>query len=101
MSFKVALVMFKNSHYNYVTDINSLCSNADIINYFLGAELEMNDGTLQKVINVKLKYRVISGSFAGEIGFINPLIKPAFLPMLQTENGNLLAVTMNQLEQVI
>lgn len=98
---KVAQIIFADDKYNYNTSVNPECSNEDIVKYFKGQLLEMKDETMQRVIKVRFKYKVVAGSFAGEIGFLDPFEKFAFLPVLRVEGGNRLAVAMSQLEQVI
>lgn len=98
---KVTQVVFADSKYNYVTDVSPLVNNEAIRRYFLGQFFEMFDGSEQKVIAVRFKYNVVSGSFAGESGYLDPFAKCVVLPMLHTKDGNRLGVAMTQLEQVI
>jgi hypothetical protein len=98
---KKVQIIFANDEYNYVTSVNNNASNQQIKDYFVGQFLTMSDGTEQQVLKVRFKYNVIAGSFIGQSGFLDPFQKWAFMPMLRIENGNQLAVSMSQLEQVV
>lgn len=98
---KIVEIVFSNDEYNYITTASTYSENETIRNYFLNQLLTMGDGSQQKVIKVRFKYNVVSGSFVGQSGFLDPFQKWAFMPMLRIANGNQLGVAMSQLQQVV
>lgn len=98
---KKVQVIFANDEYNYITTVNNNASNQQVKDYFVGQFLTMSDGSQQEVLKVRFEYKVIAGSFIGEVGFLDPFQKWAFMPMLRIGNGNQLAVAISQLEQVV
>lgn len=89
-------VLFADRDYDYFTTVNPEVSNESINFYF-----KDNLFNGQQCIGVEFEYRVVSGSFVGEVGRLNPFKKWAFLPLLTVASGNKLAVTMDQLEQIL
>lgn len=96
-------VIFKNPVFNFCTDCNPSASNESIKRYFLDNSFNVGTGEdhREQPIQVRFLHDIISGSFAGERGYISLSGKANPLVHAHTAKGEVFAVTKKQIKQVV